>query len=192
MLPWNWNGVNIQFTSHICFRYIILSSVPIVICIRLVHTSTCPHLTSESWAELSRIGLSVELSLSVYQHKYTSLCRVWLSLYGPDSWQSSVLSGYDTGCSPNDGTPSDGCWSRKVIWSDNPTGNNYSWPSDVYTWGLIIGVMCQKHVSRAWASNYIPQTLQGVIPCPCFWYLLLAQPSLYVLATCVWMKQPFK
>ena len=38
-------------------------------------------------------------------------------------------------------------------------------------------VWCQKQVSRAWTSNYIPQKLWDVITCPCPWYLLLAQQS---------------
>ena len=41
------------------------------------------------------------------------------------------------------------------------------------------GVLCQKQVSRAGTSNYIPQNLWDVITCRCPWYLvLLAQNSL--------------
>ena len=43
------------------------------------------------------------------------------------------------------------------------------------------GVLCQKQVSRAGTSNYIPQILWDVITCPCPWYLLLAQHSSIVL-----------
>ena len=32
-----------------------------------------------------------------------------------------------------------------------------------YIWGLV----CQKQVSRAWTSNYIPYYLWDVITCPC-------------------------
>ena len=42
---------------------------------------------------------------------------------------------------------------------------------------LTCGVLCQKQVSRAGRSNYIPQYLWNVIICPCPWYLLLAQHS---------------
>ena len=40
-------------------------------------------------------------------------------------------------------------------------------------WGLV----CQKQVSRAWTSNYIPQYLWDVITCPCPWSLILAHTS---------------
>ena len=36
-------------------------------------------------------------------------------------------------------------------------------------------VLCQKQVSRAGTSNYIPQIARSVINCPYPWYLLLAQ-----------------
>ena len=42
---------------------------------------------------------------------------------------------------------------------------------------IIWGVLCQKQISRAQTSNYIPQKLWDVITCPCPWYLLLAQHS---------------
>ena len=42
---------------------------------------------------------------------------------------------------------------------------------------IIWGVLCQKQISRARTSNYIPQKLWDVITCPCPWYLLLAQHS---------------
>ena len=32
------------------------------------------------------------------------------------------------------------------------------------------GVLCQKQLSRAGTSNYIPQLLWDVITCPCPWY----------------------
>ena len=35
--------------------------------------------------------------------------------------------------------------------------------------------VCQRQVSRAGTSNYIPHILWDVITCPCPWYLLLAQ-----------------
>ena len=35
----------------------------------------------------------------------------------------------------------------------------------------IWGVLCQKQVSRALTSNYIPHYLWDVITCPCPWYL---------------------
>ena len=46
-----------------------------------------------------------------------------------------------------------------------------------YMMGSVSGVLCQKQVSRAGTSNYIPQKLWDVITCPCPWYLLLAQHS---------------
>ena len=39
------------------------------------------------------------------------------------------------------------------------------------------GALCQKQVSRAGTSNYIPQYLWDVVTSPSPWYLLLAQPS---------------
>ena len=42
-----------------------------------------------------------------------------------------------------------------------------------YIWELV----CQKQVSRAGTSNYIPQKLWDVITYPCPWYLLLAYKS---------------
>ena len=42
-------------------------------------------------------------------------------------------------------------------------------------------VSCQKQVSRAGTSNYIPQYLWDVIFCPYPKYLLLAQHSWYIL-----------
>ena len=41
-------------------------------------------------------------------------------------------------------------------------------------WGLSV---CQKQVSRAGTSNYIPQALLDVIICSCLWCLLLAPKS---------------
>ena len=43
----------------------------------------------------------------------------------------------------------------------------------------IWGPVCQKQVSRAGSSNYIPQILWDVITCPYPWYLLLAHKSSY-------------
>ena len=40
------------------------------------------------------------------------------------------------------------------------------------------GVLCQKQVSRAGTSNYIPQILWDVVTCSCPWYLLLGHRSL--------------
>ena len=45
------------------------------------------------------------------------------------------------------------------------------WLAMAYIWEHL----CQKQVSRAGTSNYIPQYLWDVITCPCPWYLLLAQ-----------------
>ena len=47
------------------------------------------------------------------------------------------------------------------------------------SWGELgdSGVLCQKQVSRAGTSNYIPGILWDVITCPCPWYLLLAEYS---------------
>ena len=42
---------------------------------------------------------------------------------------------------------------------------------------LIWGGLCQKNVSKARTSNYLPRYLWYVISCPCPWYLLLAQQS---------------
>ena len=42
------------------------------------------------------------------------------------------------------------------------------------------GVLCQKQVSSAGTSNYIPHILWDVITCPCPWYLLLGQHPLTV------------
>ena len=42
---------------------------------------------------------------------------------------------------------------------------------------IIWGLVCQKQVSRARTSNYIPQYLWDVITCPCPWYLILAHKS---------------
>ena len=42
---------------------------------------------------------------------------------------------------------------------------------------LMWGVLCQKQVSWAGKSNYIPQILWDVIICPCPWHLLLARHS---------------
>ena len=39
------------------------------------------------------------------------------------------------------------------------------------------GMLCQKQVSRAGTSNYIPHMLWDLITCPCPWCLLLAQHS---------------
>ena len=41
-------------------------------------------------------------------------------------------------------------------------------------------LVCQKQVSRAGTSNYIPQILWDVITCPCLWYLLLTHRSTYL------------
>ena len=46
---------------------------------------------------------------------------------------------------------------------------------NVYKWWLV----CQKQVSRAGTSNYIPHLLWDVITCPRPWYLLLAYGSLF-------------
>ena len=45
-------------------------------------------------------------------------------------------------------------------------------------------VLCQKQVSRAGRSNYIPHYLWDVITCPCPWYLHLAQNSWYMVVYC--------
>ena len=56
-----------------------------------------------------------------------------------------------------------------------------SWVSIVVAEGLVPswrhkwGVLCQKQVPRAGASNYIPQYLWDAITCPCPLNLLLAQ-----------------
>ena len=42
------------------------------------------------------------------------------------------------------------------------------------------GVLCQKQVSRAVTSNYIPQFLWDVITCHCPWHLLLTKHSSYM------------
>ena len=59
-------------------------------------------------------------------------------------------------------------------------------------WGLLPmthmhmwWIVCQKQVSRAGTSNYIPQILWDVITCPCPWYLPLAHTSSYNLI-CKW------
>ena len=49
---------------------------------------------------------------------------------------------------------------------------------DHVTWRDVtysLRVLCQKQVSRAGTSNYIPQIARSVITCPYPWYLLLAQ-----------------
>ena len=51
------------------------------------------------------------------------------------------------------------CWVLRIL--------SLSW--SINHWGLV----CQKKVSRAWTSNYIPQYLWDVITSPCPWYLLL-------------------
>ena len=53
----------------------------------------------------------------------------------------------------------------------------------VSTWG----VLCQKEVSRARTSNYIPQYLWDVITCCCPWYLLLLEHSSYMIKTKIWV-----
>ena len=45
----------------------------------------------------------------------------------------------------------------------------------------IWGRVWQNQVSRAGTSNYIPQILWDVITCPCPWYLLLTQKSIYII-----------
>ena len=61
--------------------------------------------------------------------------------------------------------------------------------TDIYFSGLL----CQKQVSRARTSNYIPQFLWDVITCPWPWYLLLAQyPSFLIFpmhqnGRCSWL-----
>ena len=59
-------------------------------------------------------------------------------------------------------------------------------------WSLknMWGVLCQKQVSRAWISNYIPQNLWDVITFPCPWYLLLAKHYIYVSLECNYMSLP--
>ena len=47
-----------------------------------------------------------------------------------------------------------------------------------HIWGLV----CQKQVSTAGASNYISQYLWDVITCPCPWYLLLPRKSSYIVS----------
>ena len=42
---------------------------------------------------------------------------------------------------------------------------------------VTCGVLCQKQVSRAGSSNYIPQHLWDVITCCCPWYILPSQHS---------------
>ena len=50
-----------------------------------------------------------------------------------------------------------------------------------YIYIYISGLLCQKQVSRAGTSNYIPQFLWDVITRPWPWYLLLAQyPSFLI------------
>ena len=39
-------------------------------------------------------------------------------------------------------------------------------------------MLCQKLVSMAGTSNYIPHILWDVITCPCLWYLLLEQHNI--------------
>ena len=46
----------------------------------------------------------------------------------------------------------------------------------VFTWGLL----CQKQVTRAWISNYIPQILLDMITYVCLRYPLLAHKSAYI------------
>ena len=55
----------------------------------------------------------------------------------------------------------------------------------IQIWGLV----CQRQVSRAGTSNYIPQILWDVITCPCPWYLLLTHKSILwgvVIYPCPW------
>ena len=67
------------------------------------------------------------------------------------------------------------------------------------------GVLCQKQVSKAGKSNYIPQYLWDVNTCPCTWYLLLEQHSwtenrgnyfmptnLYIIFSMFYMKYIFE
>ena len=65
-------------------------------------------------------------------------------------------------------------------------------------------LVCQKQVSRAGTSNYIPQILKDAITCPCPWYLLLRdrEPAITTrryyrtkwlvpaLDTCFWYRSP--
>ena len=46
----------------------------------------------------------------------------------------------------------------------------------------VSGVLCQKRVSRAGTSDYIPQILWDLITCPYPWYLHLAQHSSFNIA----------
>ena len=46
---------------------------------------------------------------------------------------------------------------------------------------LKFGFVCQKQVSRAGTSNYIPQILWNVITYSCPWYLPLAHKSSYTV-----------
>ena len=63
-----------------------------------------------------------------------------------------------------------GCWLNgiflclHILWQHEP---------------CISRVLCQKQVSRAGRSNYIPQYLWDYITFPCPWYLLLAQHTSY-------------
>ena len=65
------------------------------------------------------------------------------------------------------------------------------------------GVFCQKQVSGARTSNYIPQILWNVITCSCPWYLLLVEhcwvdehirytvyPQKYMLSLCCVLLWP--
>ena len=54
----------------------------------------------------------------------------------------------------------------------------------------ICGLLCEKQVSRAGTSNYIPQILWEVITCPCPWYLLLAQFLISFLAYLPMRSEP--
>ena len=64
-----------------------------------------------------------------------------------------------------------------VYWANWVCNGSYIsvWVSWNAIWWYIWGVLCQKQVSWAGASNYIPQYLWGVITYPRSWYLSLAQ-----------------
>ena len=64
-------------------------------------------------------------------------------------------------------------WSDHYLACRNKISFSQNWDIEL----IISGVLCQKQVSRAGTSNYIPQILWDVITCPCPWYLLLVKHS---------------
>ena len=71
------------------------------------------------------------------------------------------------------------------MWSPPTLYWRYTYPCPKYMvlahilqwWFVKWRLVCQKHVSRAWTSDHIPQYLLDVISCLCPSYLLLLRKS---------------